>query len=93
MSNGSENGGPPREARLARVKDHAGYGWTPATAGRVLHQPRLGRISWASQREDLFSVSVLLLIQIKRRAGAFVALDPAFCALFSTDVVQPWASK
>ena len=39
VSNGSENGGPPREARLARVKDHAGYGGRDASDGRPRSSP------------------------------------------------------
>ena len=47
----------------------------------------------ASQRRMFSPSRFFLLIQIKRRAGAFVALDPAFRAPISTDVVRPRASK
>ena len=39
--------------------------------------------------EDVFFVSVMLLIPIKRTAGALVALDLCVLRAFSTDVVRP----
>ena len=77
-------------APQAPVGCHGGVGSmrsTQSTAGLPLRLP-------ASQGEDVFPVSVFLLIQVKRRAGAVCrAGRERFARPISANVVRPRASK